>query len=242
MHSEVIRTPHPERHGDQEPRKMPIYTIREAVQYLGIPEATLRSWVVGRFYETVKGKRHFKPIIKLPKSSLGRQLSFVNLVEAHVLDAIRRQHNVPLPKVRRAIEYLSRVFKSEHPLAEQEFATNGLDLFIDRYGQLINASRNGQLAMRAVLEAYLDRVERDALGHVSRLYPFVRRKELTEPKAVVIDPSISFGRPVLAGTGIPISIVASRYKTGDSMEALAEDYGRDKREIEEAIRCQLQAA
>ena len=37
-----------------------------------------------------------------------RQLSFINLVEAFVLAGIRRQHEIPLPKVRNAVDYLRR--------------------------------------------------------------------------------------------------------------------------------------
>ena len=59
-------------------------------------------------------------------------LSFVNLVEAHVLAAIRRRHGVRLPKVRRALDYLQRQFPVEHPLINQAFQTDGLDLFVDR--------------------------------------------------------------------------------------------------------------
>ena len=67
-------------------REMPAYGINEAAHYLGIPKATLRSWVLGRPYLTATGRRFFKPIIDLPDREQ-RLLSFVNLVEAHVLDA-----------------------------------------------------------------------------------------------------------------------------------------------------------
>jgi uncharacterized protein (DUF433 family) len=56
---------------------------------------------------------------------------------------------------------------------------------------------------------------------------------------VVIDPRISFGRPVLAGSGIPTAVIADRYKAGESVDELADDYGRKRLEIEEAIRCEL---
>ena len=56
---------------------------------------------------------------------------------------------------------------------------------------------------------------------------------------MVIDPHISYGRPVLVGTGIPTAVVAERYKAGESIDELAEDYGRSRKEIEEANRCEL---
>jgi uncharacterized protein (DUF433 family) len=61
----------------------------------------------------------------------------------------------------------------------------------------------------------------------------------SEPKWVVIDPQVQFGRPVLAGTGIPTFVIAERYEAGESISDLARDYDRPEKEIEEAIRCEL---
>ena len=164
----------------------------------------------------------------------------MNLVEVHVLDAIRREHNIPLEKVRMAVTYLSKQFPSKHPLADREFETDGINLFIQKFGQLINISQAGQLAMKEVLEAHLHRIERDVAGIPVKLYPFTRKRDSQEePKAIVIDPRVSFGRPVLVGTGIPTAMIAERYKAGESVDDLANDYGRKRLEIEEAIRCEL---
>lgn len=220
-------------------RESPSYGITEAAHYLRIPLATVRSWVFGRYYPTESGPKLFEPIIELPKNEL-RLLSFMNMVEVHILDAIRREHEIPLPKVRRALKYLKRKSPSRHPLADQSFETDGLDLFIHKYGQLINISLDGQLAMRSLLEAHLRRIERDTQGIPVRLYPFTRKRQPDEPKAVVIDPYISFGRPVLVGTGIATAVIAERYKAGETVDDLADDYDRQRLEIEEAIRCELQ--
>ena len=161
-----------------------------------IPPATLRSWVAGRKYPTDLGTKFFRPIIQSPED-VRAGLSFVNLVEAHVLDAIRRHHQVPLSKIRQAIDYLRKHFSSKHPLAEQRFETDGLDLFIDKFGQLINVTQSGQIALREFLKAHLHRVEHDAAGTAVRLYPFTRKRDPREPRVVVIDPHLSYGRPVL---------------------------------------------
>ena len=204
-----------------------------------MPVSTLRSWVVGRTYPTRAGAKFFQPIITLADKHQ-HLLSFVNLVEAHVLDAIRREYTVPLPKVRKALSYLRERLPSKYPLADQKFETDGLDLFIQKYRQLINISQSGQLAMRRLLEAHLRRIERDSVGFPTRLYPFTRKRDAEEPRVVVIDPYVSFGRPVLVGTGIPTAMIADRYKAGETMDELADDYGRQRLDIEEAVRCELQ--
>ncbi len=223
---------------DPDIRELPAYGITEAAHYLRIPRATLRSWVLGRHYPTGRGPKFFEPIIPLPEKE-PPTLSFINLVEVHILDAIRREHEIPLPKVRTALRYLKSRYPSKRPLVDQSFETDGLNLFIEKYGQLINISHSGQLAIRSLLMAHLRRIQRDPDGIPVKLFPFTRKREADEPMAVVIDPHISFGRPVLAGTGIVTAIVAGRYKAGDSVDDLAEDYGRQRFEIEEAIRCEL---
>ncbi len=182
------------------PEKQPVYSIGEASRYLSIPAATLRSWVAGRKYPTGSGPKFFRPVIQ-PSDDARAGLSFVNLVEAHVLDAIRRHHQVPLSKIREAIHYLRRQFSSVHPPAEQRFQTDGVDLFVEKFGQLINVTQSGQIALRELLRAHLHRVEHDATGTAVRLYPFTRKRDLDEPKVVVIDPHISYWAASLGWDG-----------------------------------------
>ena len=223
-------------------RLLPAYSVAEAAHYLRMPEETLRSWVAGRLYPVGGKSKRSRPVIHLddPKR---QYLSFINLVEAHVLAAIRRRHGVMLPKVRNALDYLQRQFRIERPLIDQSFQTDGLDPFVERYGELINASREGQRAMKEIIGVYLKRVARDAKGLPIRLYPFTRDTQseaaaASNPRVVVMNPAVSFGRPVIAGTGIPVSSVYERYKAGDSVADLARDYRLEISAIEEAIRCE----
>ncbi len=222
-------------------RHAPNYPISEAARYLLIPPSTIRWWCLGQAYPTAGGPKRAKPVISIPPGT-PPALSFVNLVELHVLDAIRHQYRVSLPAVRAAVAYLTRHFESRHPLAEEQFETDGVDLFVEKYGRLINASREGQRAMRELLRAHLQRLERDATGLPIRLYPFTRRDRREAPRAVVIDPARSFGRPLLAKIGAATSAIAERYKAGESIDALAADYDCGHEDIEEAVRCELSLA
>jgi uncharacterized protein (DUF433 family) len=207
-----------------------------------MPEATLRSWVSGRHYQAAGQSRRSTPLISVDDAA-GQHLSFINLVEAHLLAAIRRRHGVKLPKVRNALDYVRREFKVERPLIGESFQTDGLDLFVERYGQMINASRQGQRAMREILSVYLQRIERDDRGLPIRLYPFTRTNDSSEspasdPRLVVMSPAVSFGQPVIAGTGIPVAAIYERYQAGDSVAELARDFRLETSAIEDAIRCE----
>jgi uncharacterized protein (DUF433 family) len=222
-------------------RLLPAYTVPEAAHYLHLPVATLRAWAVGRNYPTQAGQMRARPALKIPATK-PPMLSFVNLVEAHVLAAITRDYNVPLQRVRSAVTYLQRSFDSEHPLIERALETDRHDLFIREAGKLVNISRGGQVAMENIVDMYLRRIEWDNAGLAKRLYPFTGKAEPQAPRAVVIDPQLAFGRPVLVGTSIPTQVIAERFKAGDSPIVLADDYGREPAEVLEAIRCELAVA
>ncbi len=157
-----------------DPRLAPAYSVAEAAHYLRMPEGTLRSWVVGRWYPVGGQSKRSRPLIHLDDPER-QHLSFINLVEAHVLAAIRRRHGVKLPKVRTALDYIKRHFQIARPLIDQAFQTDGLDLFVERYGELINASRKGQQAMKDIISVYLTRIERDAKGLPIKALPIYAR-------------------------------------------------------------------
>jgi PIN like domain len=46
------------------------------------------------------------------------------------VDALRRGHRIAMYKIREALSYLEAHFPSPHPLANQKFETDGIDLFI----------------------------------------------------------------------------------------------------------------
>ena len=144
----------------------------------------------------------------------------MNLVETSALATIRRRYRIRMPSVRTAIRYLNKSLKSPHPLAER-LETDGLDLFISKYGQ---------------------RVKHDAEGLAIRLFPWTRGEDLHAPKIVAIDPLVSFGKPTVVGTGIRTEVLASRLRAGDSLAELRDDYGLAEDQVEEAIRYELLAA
>ena len=144
-----------------DPRDLPLYSLGDAGRYLKLHSMTLRSWVLGRTYQLEDGSRKlWEPVVALPDPA-NPMLSFINLIELHVLSGIRRIHNVKFQKVRSALLYLEEFFPEENPLAKVDFWTDKFDLFIKKSGDLICASRHGQQVIQEAVEQYLHRVERD---------------------------------------------------------------------------------
>lgn len=211
-----------------DPRDVPAYSVAEAAHYLCIPTSTIRSWV--------KGTKSFKPVLELPRPGVSL-LSFYNLVESHALRSLRIVHRIDLPRIRSALDFVKNQLGWERPLIHEGFKTDGVRLFVDHLGTLVDATSDGQIVMREVM-THLDRIEwQNELA--ARLYPFTRLNTNNAPKSVFIDPRYSFGRPILRDSHVATAVIATRYKAGDSMDDLAQDYGCSRQEIEEAVRCEL---
>jgi uncharacterized protein (DUF433 family) len=220
-------------------RRTPAYSFLEAAHYLNLPVSTLSSWFRGQTYKHNDEVRRFQPVIRLDGRP-GEGLSFLNLVEAHVLAAIRREHRISLQKVRRALEYVERELELRRPLTSARFETDGVDLLVRELERLVNVSKEGQFEIEPVVRTFLKRIKRDTAGVPITLYPFTRKAiSDAEPAPVEIDPRVAFGRPVLVGRGVPTAVLADRFKAGDSLADLAQDYDTSTQIIEEAIRCEF---
>lgn len=215
-------------------RDSPAYAIAEAARYLKLPRATLRSWVLGRDYPTAGGGAHFPPLIA-PASSQPPLLSFWNLIEAHVLRSLRTDHGVPVQALRQSLHYAEKRLGIERLLLRKELCTSAGQIFLDEYGHLINLSASGQLAMRRLFEEHLKRVEWDERMFPIRLYPFIYPEALTADHLIVIDPRLSFGRPVLSSRGISTAAIAGRIDAGETVNDIAADYDLTAAEVEQAV-------
>jgi uncharacterized protein (DUF433 family) len=232
-------------YGGEDPRDLPAYALPEVAHFLWIRRAKAYRWAFGVDAET----KH-QPVIRVADPANGL-LSFNNLAELHVLSALRH-HQIPLQRIRAGIRYLRQENivgpDHPHPLLARELLTDGIGIFIKYLNQYVNITKHGQAVLRDMFEAHLKRIERDPnKGTVLRLFPFVRPVDrvgghvelLDQPQAVTIDPQVSFGRPVLAGTRIPTVELANRFSAGEPISSLAVDLNLAEATIEEAIRYQL---
>ena len=223
----------------------PAYRSGEAAHILMLPAATIRAWCFGHDYRERGGgsRKLFSRVIE-PADPAERLLSFTNLCELHLLGVIRRHHRVRLSQVRSAVEYMREGLGEQRPLASGRFRTNGVDLFIEHAGNLLNVSKRGQESLRDDFERALERVEFAAAGSPVRLFPYSRATTPVayQPKTVVVDPKLSFGRPVLAGIHVRTQVIESRFQAGDSISEMAEDYGLRVEDIEEALRFEQRKA
>jgi len=215
-------------------RNRAAYGLAEAARYLKLPTATLRSWVAGRTYPKAGGEERFQPLIHPAQKGPPPILSFWNLIEAHVLRSLRTEHGVALKELRNALHYAQRALKIDRLLLHEDLRTHAGDVFLEQYGKLIKLNASGQLAMRKLLDEHLKRVEWDQWKFPVRLYPFLSA-ESPSPRAIAIDPTIAFGRPVVIRAGVSTAVIVERLDAGESVAELAKDYDLGQDEIEQAV-------
>lgn len=148
-----------------------------------------------------------KPLVQ-PAGSDPTALSFTNLVELHVLALLRRNGKASLSDVRTKIDGLKKSGNIEAPLASRELLALSAD----------------------------QRVELDYDGLPHRYFPYTRGYGEDDPKLIVINPRIRFGRPVIDGSGVSTSAVARFSKGGETVTELADEYRLRPEQIKEAIR------
>ena len=216
-----------------DPGTVPVYSVPQAAHYVGMPTTTLRSWVRGRSYPVREGEAWSDPLTVLPGEA--RRLCFYNLVEAHMLSAFRWQAGVQMGRIRLALQNLRTRFANEQfPFATRAFITDGATLFLEEAEGLIDLSAPNQRLIEKAIRINARRV-RWANGRARLFFPLTRQ-EPESPRRVVIDPRIGFGRPTVEG--VSTAVLVERFRAGESLGDLSNDYGLTVIDIEEAIRCE----
>lgn len=230
-------------YGGRDPWEVPAYTLPVAARLVRVPPATLRYWVVGRKGVGRDGEERLpQPLIQLASGDGRRKFfSFTNLVEAHVLASMRRKHEISMPMVRRALSFVETELGTPNPLAKERFRTDGRKLFIEQMSALVDVT-TGHVVAEGLLHGF-ERIRYEE-GLAMRFFPYVREVQagageepnLDQPMNIEMDPRIAFGRPVISGTNIPADEISGRFKAGDDIACLCEEFGLDAAQVEEAVR------
>lgn len=214
-------------YGGIDPRDIPRYNYPEAARATGVPASTIATWV----RESKHPKGFFKPVIERPGE--GGRLSFFNLIEVHVLRSLRTKHGIQLQQVREAAAVAEAEYSIPKLLLSEELCFNAGDLFLRRYGEIVQLSRVEQLLIHEVLGTNLKRI--DWVGGQPRDFSPLERVTHTGKKLILVSPSISFGRSIVSRLGVTTRAIADRINAGEASEVVLEDYGLTPEELTEAL-------
>jgi uncharacterized protein (DUF433 family)/transposase-like protein len=215
----------------------PLYTVAQAARLVGMSPSTLASWAKGyrhRFPDrptVAKG-----PVVTSLAPNAGATIPFVGLVEAIVVQAFRRTE-LPLQRIRKALDVLAAEGDIAHPLASRRLYTDGAEVLYDYAtdagdGQLrlLTVVSSGQRVFHEVVDSYLRRVHFADDPWASEVIVPVTRREVLR-----IRPGVSSGDPVFMAGGAPLSAIVSRRRAGESIASLADDYGIPPADLTEAL-------
>jgi uncharacterized protein (DUF433 family) len=167
-------------------------------------------------------------------------LSFKDVVEAYALYLLRSEHNFSMQSIRRALKTLPKHTRAKRPLISEHLRVFRDNLLLERPAragrdrQLVNLSREGQLAMPDIVDVFAKRVLRNSSGKMVAIFPWRLWIEDQESKPVQINPDIMSGRLVVTGTRIPVSVLAGRRKA-ESAEEIARDYNLPIESVTKAL-------
>jgi uncharacterized protein (DUF433 family) len=214
-----------------------LYTVGEASRLSGAPAAQIRRWLRGYRYRHGAKSYSKSPVwpAEIPLVDGSLALSFNDLMEIRFVRAFRDQR-IPLQRIRRAIQELSRLYEFEYPFSHQHVVTDGLHLFADLKDESgepllyeLTGSRN--YAFPNIIYPLLRKgLVFDKSGSISQWYP--DRERYVD---VIVDPTVCFGHAVIHGTRIRPSVLAAAYKAESSMDRVAEWYQIDPVIVRQAV-------
>ena len=166
------------------------------------------------------------------------QLSFLDMLESRVVAAFRRR-GVTWPAIREAAERAREMYDSGHPFTVRKFLTDGRRIFsaMEESGtvRLFDLNRAQYAFHDIVAPSLFEGVEYANDRAVRWLHPAGHGR-------VVVDPARSFGRPVLAASGVPTDIVARAARVEEDEGRVAKIYRLTPRDVRAAVAFESRAA
>lgn len=211
-----------------------LYTMAEAAMYARIHPKTLNNWLYGN-----KGRGALRQSI-IPKDE-GKFLTFLEFVEALAIRNLRKNYNVPLQRIRDAIEHAKRAYNIDYPFANRDHQTfrigNDLHIILKGEETLIQLSGKGkgQESMRPCLEQFMYDLEWDesamACAYVAYRYSADKRNI-----KITMRPTQYFGTPIVEGTGYSALTLWEAALAEGSEKKVAEYYEIDTDSVIAACR------
>jgi len=192
-----------------------MYSQAMASRLVGLEPSRVRRWLRGYEYNYApktsapKGRRRPSPLVRR-RGALGSQYaSFVDLIDLLFVKKFV-EHGISVQRLRKALEEAVDL-TGDHHFAQRRFWTDGRKIFLqikDKPAEaLLELLSGGQWVIAPIIKHVAHQIEFDAITGVStRWFP------LGKDKTVVVDPSVAFGAPTIAGRGVQTANVFDLYE------------------------------
>lgn len=191
-----------------------IYSPREAARLIGGTSQEVLRWT--------RGSGASDPIWRAHYQFLGdtTEISFLDMIELRVVRALRLR-DISLQAIKYAIALATEKFLVERPLSSLAFKTDGAEVLMDAVehdGELTSLSKRhpGQKVFRKIVDQSVSGLEYDG-NQLARWRP-------TYAEHVVIDPTRTFGAPILDEVGISTGALHREWKVRPDFKRLSRAY------------------
>lgn len=154
----------------------------------------------------------------------GTAIGFRDLLELRMVAQFVK-HGVHLKVIRATIDAARRHFRSDYPLTNRRFLTDGKRIFLEAVEEATGAERlidvvGRQFVFNEVIRPSLYAgIEYDGSG-AKRWYPIPRSR------AILLDPEVQFGTPIIAEAGVPTDAIYDAWRAeGRDQTRVARAYG-----------------
>lgn len=192
----------------------PILNVADAALYLAMPPSTLGDWKRTGTVHSAEAPVHGGPV-----------LPFVAMVEAFVLDAIRRA-GFRAGKIREAADGVRRFYGDRYALARPGLGTDGFEIFIKNDDEFLRAA-DRQQAIRETITNFHEFIQWE--GEVPT------RLRLRQFDNVILDPRFGWGRPIVEGPNVPVSAIMGLWHAREPIDVIAEEFGMCRADVERVI-------
>lgn len=205
-----------------------LYTLRETAKYARMSHTTLSRWL--------KGSSSCERVFPLEETKI---ITFADFMQVLAVRNLRVLYNVPLQKIREAVDRASKEYGIDYPFARKH--TTYLfdrDIWIKPEGVKesdflvqVSGKSHGQPALTPVIERFLVDVFYDEKTGLANRYKAFERNN----HQIVMNPKVRFGEPILDNSGYTPGAIFEAAKTEGSVEAAARMYGLSREQVEVCI-------
>lgn len=211
-----------------------VYSIAEAARLIHVPTQRLRRWIHGdpHGYNVVPLIRNELPVVDGYIA-----MSFINLIEALFISRFVSE-GVHVRSIRAMAEEAKEFLHSEHPFATDIlFKTDGRDIFAEVARKTKDKRLYSLRKHNWALEPIIGPSLKAAVNYGPNRLAHSWYPDKQNAPHVVVNPSVSFGQPVLTDTGVPTRALYDSYVAeGRKADVVAHWYEVDKRRVVEAVR------
>jgi uncharacterized protein (DUF433 family) len=192
----------------------PMVSVREAAQYLSIPDSTLGAWKQNRSIHSVPAERHGWPT-----------LPFAAVVEAFVLRALRNL-NFTRRQILEAAEGIRRDFNDDFGLVRPNIGHDGVEIFIE-VGPDLYRAKDRQQVIRETVEDFTRCIQWKGNDP--------QRLKLEHFGNVILDPRFGWGRPVVEDNKVPLEAILGLWRAGEPLSTIADEFEMKPRDVERLV-------